>query len=52
MTNAERARKIRAVIEQLELVAHDFEVGRPNEKTDERLTESVVELCKVELGDD
>jgi hypothetical protein len=48
-TNAQRARKIRRVIEQLDLVAHDFEVDRPTVLTEERLNEAVVELCKVEF---
>jgi hypothetical protein len=52
MTNADRARKIRRVIERLDLVAHDFEVNRPTEKTEEQLNEAVVELCKVELEDE
>ena len=51
MTNAERARKVRQAIEQLELVAHDFELDRVSPRTDERLNEAVVELCKLELGD-
>lgn len=50
-TNAERARKVRRVIEQLDLVAHDFEVDRPTAKTEEQLNEAVIELCKLELDD-
>ena len=51
MTNADRARKIRRVIERLDLVAHAFELDRPTEKTEEELNEAIVELCKLELGE-
>lgn len=51
MTNAERARKIRRVIERLELVVHAFELDRPTDKTEEELNEAVVELCKLELDE-
>lgn len=52
MTNAERARKIRRVIERLDLIAHAFEVDRPTAKTKEELDDVVIELCNWELVDE
>ena len=51
MTNAERAIKVRRAIEQLELVVHDFETDRPSQRTNERLNEVVMELCRLELDE-
>lgn len=51
MTNAEKARLVRRVIERLDLIAHAFEVERPTDKTAEDLNEATLELCKLELED-